>query len=69
MSKLYKMEMYILDVNEQYSDLDEIICSAENSTDINLNCFNSKVSEFEWHDELTINKCNCTVEDYRKYFN
>lgn len=68
MAKLYKIEMYILDVNEKFDCLEEIIERAENSTDIHFNPFNVKVTYFEFEDNIPINFSDANVEDYREYF-
>lgn len=68
MAKLYKVEMYILDVNEKYDDLGSIMMDMENSTDVNFDYFNEQETDIEWDDNVKINNTNCTIEDYRKYF-
>lgn len=68
MAKLYKVEMYVLDVNEQYQDLDEIIDMAEMKLDAHFNPFNIQMTEIEWEDDIDINHFGCTVDTYRKYF-
>lgn len=69
MAKLYKIEMYILDTNEYYSSLDEIIENAEMGADeANFNCFNVKEKQVEWNDDIDINMGDSTVDVYRKYF-
>jgi hypothetical protein len=68
MSKLYKVEMYILDINNVYQSLDNIINDITNATEINFECFNVEKVEFDWDDDLAINYSDCSIEDYRKYF-
>jgi len=69
MAKLYKVEMYILDANEEYKDFQDIRTNIENNTyDVDINTFNVKEANFEWDDNLKINHLDATVEDYREYF-
>mgnify|MGYP000966762727 CR=1 FL=1 len=68
MARLHKVEMYILDANEEYKNFQDIIDSLEYKTDLNLNCFNHKETSFKWDDDLKINKLNATIEDYENYF-
>ena len=68
MAKLYKMEMYILDINEDHSDLEEIICSIESSVDVNFITFNEKQVDVEWDDNLKINMYDATEKDFKEYF-
>ena len=68
MAKLYKVEMYILDVNENYSTLEDAVSDMELTSDLNLNCFNEKVVDIEWEDNIDINFWSCSVENFRKYF-
>lgn len=69
MAKLYKATVYVLDVNECYSDLDEIFCEAERGAeDANFICFEHKGIEIEWDDDININKWNASKEDYDLYF-
>ena len=68
MAKLYKVEMYILDVNEDYSNLEDAVSDMGLTSDLNLNCFNVKEVDIEWHDNIDLNFYNCSVENFRKYF-
>ena len=69
MAKLHKIEIYLIDHNDKYSSLDNIVVDIENATDLGVNCFNAKEVEIEWDDELDINfSSKCTVENFRKYF-
>jgi hypothetical protein len=61
--------MYILDVNDTYQGLENIICEAERGADdANFNYFDYAETEIEWHDDIDINFSTATVETYRKYF-
>jgi len=69
MAKLHKVEMYVLDVDENYKSLSKI------TTHINdrmgaclLNPFNVQTVEFDWHDEHKLNFSDASCEDYRGMF-
>jgi len=69
MAKLYKVEMYILDINDCYKDLDEIMIETECAIDeASFNSFNVESVELEWEDDIDLNYTNATVGTYRKYF-
>lgn len=69
MAKVHKVELYLIDANEQYSSLDDILVSALDNTDIMYEVNSRKESEsFEWKDDLPINYINCTSDDYEEYF-
>jgi len=68
MAKLHKVELYIIDVNNNYSNIKEIMHDIGNSTDCSLIPFNTQEVEIDWHDDIDINLTNCPVEIYREYF-
>ncbi|MDF2879573.1 MAG: hypothetical protein K0R54_130 [Clostridiaceae bacterium] len=69
MAKLYKVEMYVLDINENYHSLGGIIEDAENSIEVDFIPFNVQETEIEWDDDIDLNKRNVLpLEAYRKYF-
>lgn len=70
MAKVHKVEFYLTDVNDMYETGEELMTEIENKLyDGFIGCPTWKTSEeFEWDDELAINKINCTKEDFEKYF-
>ena len=69
MAKLYKVELYLIDANEQYGSLDDILVNTLDNTDIMYEVNSRKESKsFEWKDDLPINYMNCISDDYEKYF-
>lgn len=68
MSKLYKVEMYVLDINDMYHNLDEIIDDAERRVEANFTPFNVQEVEFEWDDDIDLNYVDTSIDTYRKYF-
>lgn len=70
MSKIYKIEAYIVDPNEYYADGEELFETMIDKTD----CFCPttivyKEATFEWDDDLRINHGECTVSDCEEMFN
>lgn len=70
MAKVYKVEMYVVDANEEFGDVDHIKPYLEDwhrwvMTDVTGI---QESDEFEWEDDLKINKVNASVEDYEEYF-
>lgn len=69
MAKLYKATIYILDVNECYNGIEEILNDAERGADdANFKIFDYQETEIEWDDDININCCNATKKDYDGYF-
>jgi len=68
MAKLHKVELYIIDANDKYNNINEIMHDIENSTDCSLIPFNAQEIEIDWDDEIDINLSNYPVENFRKYF-
>ena len=68
MAKLYKVEMYILDVNEDYKDLEEILHMTEYKCDASFIPFEVQQIDIEWDDEIDINQSGEPAQTYRKYF-
>lgn len=72
MAKVYKVEMYVIDSNNEFDDEKELADSIKEAN--TLSWVSVKVSdviksnEFEWNDDLPINKVNPYVEELEKYF-
>ncbi|WPF70279.1 hypothetical protein BCVP_CDS0251 [Bacillus phage BC-VP] len=71
MAKVYKVEMYIVDANGDYDYLDneDMVEEIEHQVDVRMDVMSRVVSvessaEFEWDDDLAVNKTNATTEDY-----
>jgi hypothetical protein len=73
MAKIYKVEFYFTDMNDEFEngehfkgELKKLCYGLDGMTDL----INIKESEeFEWDDELLINKSDATKEDYEVYLN
>ena len=68
MAKLYKMEMYIIDVNDNFKKLDRIIYNANAFSSCSFVPFNAQEVKINWHDNIDINLTNCPVDNFREYF-
>ena len=68
MAKLHKIEMYVLDVNDEYEELDDIINALEYKIDVNFIPFNSKTVKIDFHDDIDINHIDATIDNYENYF-
>ena len=75
MAKLYKMTLYVCDLEENLS-LDEIKTlikqDALDGTATNCICHfaDEQVGEqVEWDDNIDLNYINCNTETWKKYFN
>jgi hypothetical protein len=69
MAKIYKIEAYIVDPNENYVDGEDLFETMIDKTD----CFcpttiKYKEADFEWDDDLKINCWGCTDIDCEEYF-
>ena len=72
MAKMYKIITYVVDWEEFGGNMwcDEIENTINNgSTSACANCFHIEESKpFEWDDDLKINSCLASVDDFEKYF-
>jgi len=69
MAKLYKVEMYVYDVNDEFYNMKEIIGDIEMRLDsIYIHAFHVEEREFEWEDDLAINMYMAKEEDFKAYF-
>lgn len=68
MAKLYKLELYIIDYNNNYENLEEIIQDIDNSIDCSINHFNAQEVKIDWNDEIDLNYSDCPVDNFRNYF-
>ena len=69
MAKIYKVEMYIVDVNDEFNGIQDYI-EYVNGGLYNLSLFitKSESKKFEWDDELIVNKRCAMTDDYNEFF-
>lgn len=72
MAKVYKMEIYVVDYNDEFDNAEQLTDDMEellqNELWVQADLTNVKESdEFEWHDDLQINKTDSTIEDLEVY--
>lgn len=69
MSKLHKIEMYILDIDEYYGGLKDTIEHINDRLElVSLHPFNVQSVEFDWNDEHKLNFTTAEYEDFRGFF-
>lgn len=67
MAKIHKLELYLIDF-EDY-DFKQHLEYIADKHDIYYKVVSHKESKsFKWEDDLDINQEDCTLEDYKKYF-
>lgn len=69
MAKIHKVELYLLDVNEDFDSLDDALVYMTNrkyAPDVHV--INSESKEFEWDDDVIINGYDCSTEQYNNFF-
>lgn len=72
MAKVTKLEVYIVDYADEYQDaesfIDELKELIRNQMWVQVAIGDVKESEeFEWNDDLKINKTSSTIEDLEEY--
>lgn len=69
MSKLHKVEMFILDVDDGFKDVDDIVeylrCLKYSP---HIRVIESETKEFEWDDDVIVNRSSCTNKEYEDFF-
>lgn len=67
LKKLFHIEAYVLDCdnNENINDILDYILYR---TDVRIVLASSENRDILWHDDIDLNKNDCTAETYRKYF-
>lgn len=73
MAKLYKVELYLCDVNDEFYDKDDVLEYLNSLLEMDdyflTRIINAKESkEFEWYDDIDINYSDCNIEKFKKYF-
>jgi catechol-2,3-dioxygenase len=72
MAKIYRANIYLTDYNGQIQDLDHLkdeLLYLEDKLGFGIEIKDLKESEeFEWDDELLINKVDADIEDFEAYF-
>lgn len=73
MAKLYKVELYLCDVNNEFYDKDDVLEYLNSLLEMDdyflTRIINAKESkEFEWYDNIDINYSDCNIEKFEKYF-
>lgn len=68
MSRVYRVSMFVTDI-EGDNIIENLIKSGLNRYDLYPEFIEVEESEdFEWDDDLAINRCDSTKEDFEEYF-
>ncbi|MGF9745661.1 hypothetical protein ABEX05_00040 [Bacillus velezensis] len=71
MAKVYKAEFYITDVNGNLQNIEDIKGGIEEAPAFRWTIVHvadvKESAEFEWDDDLKINRIEATTEDYEAY--
>ena len=66
---LYKVEMYILDIDKHYGGLTDLMEHINDRFElVSFHPFNIESVEFEWCDEHVLNKSSAKYEDFKEMF-
>ncbi|AGT13424.1 hypothetical protein TROLL_145 [Bacillus phage Troll] len=75
MPKVHKVTLYVVDLYGDYDNYteEEVAEEIKQHVDLQLDTMShvgkiESSEEFEWDDELAINKTNATTEDHEAYF-
>lgn len=69
MAKIHKVELFLTDVNDDFSDVDEMLDYWRDSKySPVIRKVKAQSKEFEWSDDVPINSINCSTEGYNKFF-
>ncbi len=70
MAKIHKVELFLVDVCDDFSDISAILDYLRNSKYApNIHKIKAQTKEFEWSDDVSINKIDCDTEGYNNFFN
>ena len=68
MAKIYKIQGYIIDIHEEFSD-EEFKCIISNYSDYIMRYFKSESADIgKWYDEHPLNYRNSDISVCEKYF-
>ena len=72
MARIYKAEIYLTDTSDEIQDLNQLKNALKGLGDrlwVGVDIASvTESKEFEWEDDLKINKINSTIDDLEEYF-
>lgn len=69
MAKIHKVELFLVDVCDDFSDISAILDYLGNSKYApNIHKIKAQTKKFEWSDDVPINSIYCDTEGYNKFF-
>ena len=67
MARLHKISMFVLDVNEDYDDIQKLVEYAFDRTEASAHFVETQTVEFPWYDEIVLNMNTATKQDYEDF--
>lgn len=67
MARLHKISMFVLDVNEEYETVNDLIDYAFSRTDANAEHIEAQTVQFPWYDDIILNSGDSTKQDYEDF--
>jgi len=70
MAKLHKLELYVLDVNDDFNNSQDVLNYIEHQTSryLNFKSSSQKSVDIKWEDDIDLNFSDCSIESYEAYF-
>lgn len=67
MARLHKVSMFVLDVNEDYESISDLIEYAFGRTEASAHFIEAKTAEFPWYDDIILNSGSSVKQDYEDF--
>lgn len=67
MARLHKISLFLLDTNEDYEDIEELVKDAFDRTETSAHFVEAQTVEFPWYDEIILNMGDSTKQDYEDF--
>lgn len=69
MAKIHKVEMYIVDSNDDFENIGDYFDYLDNCKySLSTHITKTQTKDFKWDDNAVVNKYNAQTEDYNKFF-
>lgn len=69
MAKIHKVEMYLLDIHEDFETIDDaLVYMTAGKSAPSFHIISSESKNFKWEDDVIINYYKCTNEQYNQFF-
>ena len=69
MAYIHKVEIMFVDANEEFETVDDIINEIDSSDYLpSAKLINGETKQFEWNDDVVVNRIDATPEQYLEFF-